>query len=63
MDPRPLAGDARGPAPLGEELGVEHDPAVGEIGDAGPERDQRATTALVLDLEQVAGAEILYRDD
>ena len=34
-----------------------------EIGDAGPERDQRALAVRLLDLEQVAGAEILDRDD
>ena len=40
---------------------VEDDPAVLEVGDAVAERDQRPAAVRKLDLEQVAGAEILDR--
>ena len=48
---------------LGEELRIEDDALVLEIGDAGLERDQRRLPPSRFDLEQVAGAVILDRDD
>ena len=48
---------------LGEEGRVDDDPAVLEIGDAVAERDHGALAVGPLDLEDVAGAEILDRDD
>ena len=58
----PEKDGARRRGQLGEEFGVEHDPPVDEVGDPVAERDQRRA-ALSLDFEQVAGAEILDRDD
>ena len=49
-------------ARLGEKFRVEDDPTIDQIGDARPERNQRALAIVDLDLEQVSRAVILDGD-
>ena len=48
---------------LDQELAIENDPSVLEIGNAGAKRDQRPLSGIILDLEQVASSVIFDRSD
>src|SRR3546814_2111611 len=48
---------------LGEKFGIDDDPALGQVGNAFPERDHGGLAARLFDFENVARAEILDGDD
>lgn len=49
--------------PLGQELAIEDDPSILEIGNAGTKWDERPPSFQILDLEQVASSIIFDRND